>query len=171
MENRKCPVCNTIENKFKLEKDNFKMVECVSCSHIYVLNPTDDTSSPFNGNNKIDNYKTRHYQMYKLIKNLYKEKNNINIAEIGSGIGNFAYLVSKDKQINYIGYEPSKGRYDFSKKFNLNTKNELFQPADNYYDAIIIDNVLEHVENPSYIFKIVSKSLKSGGGIYCDCSK
>ena len=161
MKNRKSPVCNNKTNKIQLVKNEYKIVECTNCNHVYVLNPNEDTGSPLGGDAKIDNYKTRHYQMYKLIKDLYQDKNNI--AEIGSGIGNFAHLISKDEKIKYIGYEPSKGRYEFSKKYNLNTKNELFKISEDFYDVVILDNVLEHMKNPSYIFDIVSKSLKSGG--------
>lgn len=164
MKSRKCPICDNKSYTLKLTKNTYKIIECNSCNHIYVQNPNEDTSSPFNGNAKIDAYKIRHHQMYRLIKNLYKDKTEIiNIAEIGSGIGNFAYLVSEDEKINYIGYEPSLGRYEFTQRYNLNTKNELFQISEIFYDAIIIDNVLEHVENPSYFFKIASKSLKSEG--------
>ena len=45
----------------------------------------------------------------------------------------------------------------------LNIINDYFNESQEAYDAIVMDNVLEHVENPSFIYEIVSKSLKVGG--------
>lgn len=163
MDNRKCPVCNNEEKVLLLEKNGYKIVECDGCGHIYVNNPQEDTSSPFEGKDDITKYKPRHKQIMNFLDNYYNSNKKVKVAEIGSGVGHFANLISKYDKYDYVGYELSQGRYDFAKSHGLNVINDYFKESKNMYDAIVMDNVLEHVENPSLIYELVSNSLKSGG--------
>ena len=165
MLNRFCPVCNELRKTGLFQKEGYEYVRCQSCNHIYVDNPNDDTRSNFNPEGvDIKKYKDRHKQIINLITDVLTP-DTLNIAEIGSGIGNFGYLASKysNKKLHYTGYEPSVKRCDFSKLHGLNVKNALFDNKQGKFDVVIADNVLEHVLDPRSIFKVVSNSLDSGG--------
>ena len=163
MKSRNCPVCENNNNKEIFIKNNFNIVECQKCSHIFVLNPQGDTSSPFPGNVNINAYKPRHKQILKFLNKYFQNHQKVKTAEIGSGVGHFGNLISKEDKHTYVGYELSKDRYEFTKANGLNVINDFFEESQNTYDVIIMDNVLEHVENPSYLYEIASKSLKLGG--------
>jgi hypothetical protein len=142
MNHRACPVCSYKKNKQIKVINKFNYGECTRCRHIFILNPNDDTSSPLIGSANIKKYKKRHKQIIKLLDDYFYKKRSVKVAEIGSGIGCLAYLIEKNQKYKYVGYELSKGRYEFSKKYGLNIVNEHFKEAKNTYDVIIMDNVL-----------------------------
>ena len=163
MNRNNCPVCHKMKFKEKIVKHGFKIVKCRGCGHIFVLNPQEDTTSQFDRKENIAKFHPRHKQIIRFLDIYFKNDRKIKIAEIGSGVGHFAYLIKDNAQYDYIGYEPSKGRYNFTKQYGLNIQNGFFEESVNTYDAVIMDNVLEHVENPSEIIEIVSSSLIEGG--------
>jgi SAM-dependent methyltransferase len=166
--NRWCPLCSSLGHKVKVTKNGFKIVECVACSFVYVLNPKATTISSLNKEINIDSYKLRHVQVINQINLEFNDASKvIKIADIGAGYGHLAKLMLKEENYNYQGFEPSIERAEFCQKKGLNVCNKLFTISDDRYDVIIMDNVLEHVSNPIEIIDSIEKSLKNSGIFIC----
>lgn len=83
--------------------------------------------------------------------------------EIGCGRGEVGYLLKNDP-LTYQGYEPARGLSDFGIREGVPIIQELYQ-GDDEADAIVIDNVLEHVAEPRQMVELAARSLKPGGMI------
>lgn len=92
------------------------------------------------------------------------------ILEIGSGLGNFSELLSKEGKVTgldintqYIEILKKKfgKRIDFG--FGDIEKNRYFFPENKKFDTAICLNVLEHIKNDDKALKNMQDILKSGG--------
>ena len=103
MKDRKCPVCHSNIEKRIIEREGFRIVKCQECSHVFINNPQEDTSSPFKGNIDIDEYKPRHKQILNLLDSYFQGKQDVKVAEIGSGVGHFAKLIIRVISMSILG--------------------------------------------------------------------
>ena len=72
------------------------------------------------------------------------------VLEVGSSIG---LLLSQFKKRGWDveGVEPSKTAYLLAQKEGISTHNTSFEEAnlrENFYDLVVLNHVLEHLENP-----------------------
>lgn len=172
---RPCPLCNASEIdiiKQILYKDiNYIIGKCKKCNFVYVKNPDFNTVSNDNSANiaeiSIPDPKKRHFQIEKLINTHYKEKETKKVLEIGSGYGSLAKMLSDKAGYDYIGFEPNDTRYQVCQHYNLNVKNCFFSSntIDSVVDAIVIDNVLEHLVEPRELIEEAAKVLDKNGMI------
>ena len=71
-----------------------------------------------------------------------------------------------DQRYRYVGFEPSASRAAFCRARGFDVREELFRGPDSVgmpADAIIIDNVLEHVEHPAALARVAVDALRPGG--------
>ncbi len=119
-------------------------------------------------------YEARFELLDYIIKKLFVDINNINVLELGPGIGMFTEYFYKNDINNYIGIDISeKSKQELSekyKKFNFvlgDISEELYYP--NYkVDLIFAADVLLHLtdeERYKNLMKILSNSLKDNGFI------
>ncbi|MFK7962495.1 MAG: class I SAM-dependent methyltransferase [Burkholderiaceae bacterium] len=90
----------------------------------------------------------------------------ISILDVGSGGGEFAYLLKKlGHQV--IGIEPNKGYAGYSiSQYELDVRVGFIQDADlpaAGFDLITIWHVLEHTEDPLSVLKLLRSLLKPNG--------
>jgi SAM-dependent methyltransferase len=141
---------------------------CNKCSFLFVSliksSTFDESEDEIKTDNELLSPLKRHYQIAQLLKNYFKETSSLKIAEVGAGIGRLGKLLVDNLLIHYEGFEPSKRRALFAQKHEISVTQGLFTyHEDSQYDAIILDNVLEHVENPVELLTSVSKSLREKG--------
>ena len=167
---KKCPICESDKWDIVKEISNktyiFNVVKCQKCKFIYVLNPNFNTiSTPASNIQERALPKSRHFQIKTLLDNYFRKVNStVNILEIGSGYGALSELISNDCRYRYLGFEPSKDRAEFCQSKNLNVINDFFaETKANNIDAIILDNVLEHVLDPKTLVKQVYSCLNKNG--------
>ena len=77
-----------------------------------------------------------------------------NVLDVGSGDGLFINML-KSKGINAFGVDGSDG-IDFEKEEKLNYE-------DNFFDFVIFNAVIEHLQNPNLILKEIHRVLKNDG--------
>ena len=87
-------------------------------------------------------------------------KKDSKVLEFGSGVGyNLRFIKNKH------GYDLNKELYPILKSKNIQTFDSVEKIPNNFFDEILICQVLEHTENPLEILKTLNKKLKDGGKI------
>ncbi len=169
MKFRKCPLCNCIDYELIIKKNDKAIVKCRTCEFVYVANPSTQSSTLNENEDSIKKYTARfyfrHYEIKKKLDYFFKGKEDADVIEIGSGGGSLGKLLDGDTKYHYIGFEPSSSRAKYALNIGLNIINDYFSydKISKKVDAIIIDNVLEHIHDPVTTVNEIGKSLKTGG--------
>jgi SAM-dependent methyltransferase len=109
------------------------------------------------------------YRKFYLYPKLYKQLKG-RILDVGCGLGDFL-LFYRD----IVGVDINKDCVNYCKSFNLNVELmvvDILPFDDNSFDSIILDNVIEHIENPSNLLSEIKRVLTPNGillvGVPCD---
>ncbi len=158
-----CPLCEarSFSLKFEMERvgQKFKIVSCSECHFVFVADPEADTANHVDMN-KIDwAFRPRHHQIRRLL--LAHLSAGQQVLEIGCGRGEVGYLLRSDP-VQYVAYEPARGLSDFGIRAGLPIIQRAFS-GEQTADAIVIDNVLEHVAEPARMLETAATSLRPGG--------
>jgi SAM-dependent methyltransferase len=162
-ERTQCPLCKAgnFLLKFEMERggQTFKIVSCRECRFVFVADPEADTANHIDID-KIDwAFRSRHFQIRRLL--LAHLSAGQQVLEIGCGRGEVGYLLRSDP-IQYVAYEPARGLSDFGIRAGIPIVQHTFN-GEQTADAIVIDNVLEHVAEPARMLEIAAASLNPGG--------
>jgi SAM-dependent methyltransferase len=176
-EYRSCPLCDTVSanaslvNETAVDGHVYETVACVSCGAIFVRNPKGTTVSEAGKSAKevsVVRPKRRHYHTKNLFENYdgFGNDQPVRVIEIGAGTGPLALALREntDKTYDYLGFEPSEGRAAVCKQHDIQVVSDFFRAKDlsSPADAIVIDNVLEHVADPRAIMEAAADALQRG---------
>ena len=172
------------------EPDSFKVYECQKCDTSFSL-PLIDTSSIYEniyrnsqkipGYNRYDFYHKKVKKVKKPLEYLakseeaywvVKEALSINrisgkILEVGSGLGYLTYSLRKEG-FDVIGLDISENAVsnainNFGDYYLCEDVNKYADNHEGEYDAIILTEVIEHLNDPITMLKSLIKILKIGG--------
>lgn len=154
---RKCNICNAY---FLSPNPSKQMLE-----QAYDISYYGDQQNKFSNNfieKAIDIFrKNRAKHLNKYIKP------NSNILDIGCGNGRLLMFMNQYGNHNLYGIEPGKEASKRAKKIiGLNLKTSFLQKNDydnNFFDAISLYHVFEHIQNPEEVLNIISNILKPEG--------
>lgn len=110
------------------------------------------------------NYLYTNRKYYRIRSNLALKKyfkgvdRNAKVLDFGCGLGHNISLLP-----NAVGYDISKFSLDFCKKRGINVIENLKNIKEGSFDVVFSAHVLEHLENPSEILKMLYSKLKDGG--------
>lgn len=165
---RNCQVCNSRFKNILFDKNGFKHVKCKSCGFVYVdpiLKPKvqERTLKKENSyinvlknkiNIQLDNFRFR-YGLQKLNIN----KKNKKILDFGTGYGHF---LDNAKKYNWdcFGHEINKDCMKILENKKIIIDNSFKK---NFYDAITLWLVFEHIPYPNKLLSKIHLSLKKGG--------
>jgi 2-polyprenyl-3-methyl-5-hydroxy-6-metoxy-1,4-benzoquinol methylase len=172
-----CLICNKNNEKFLFKKDEFSIVKCKNCGLVYV-NPrltekeiiklyNDESISPlqyYEDNKKGDEISFK--KRLKLIEELYKRKGKI--LDIGCNIGTFL-KVAKDSGWDCYGIDVNKGVEKECKKLGINFKARKLEKRSykkEFFDVIIMNDVIEHLHHPKEFLAMVKNIVKKEGLIF-----
>ncbi len=96
-------------------------------------------------------------------------KNSGKVLEIGASVGTFLQIF-KERGWECWGVEPSKSA-SVSEKKGIKVIKNYFEKASlpkNYFDLIIMNHTLEHMEDPFLILNKIYKVLKKDGIVFID---
>jgi 2-polyprenyl-3-methyl-5-hydroxy-6-metoxy-1,4-benzoquinol methylase len=181
--------CKVCESSVRLINEKYNLGQCDSCKLIFCLtifsqdelvNVYDELYNKQNTHYKyhsVDEYKMLlenkninvGYHRATLIKEYVLNKKCQSVLEIGSGIGLIgSYIRKKDEKIKYLGIEIDKEAYEKSQTLKLNTLNADFRAMENieeYFDVIMLWEVLEHLQDLKAFINLAYKRLNKGGKI------
>jgi SAM-dependent methyltransferase len=160
-----CPLCGarqrtTFRTLARLGSDH-ELVKCSGCGFVYAATARADTADHGEISTLYWRFRSRHHQIRRLIH--IHLKSGSQIVEIGCGRGELGYIM-KDDPYRYTGYEPASGLSKFGQQHGVHVVHDFFRgetapPA----DAIVIDNVLEHVLDPQGLLADAVATLNPGG--------
>ena len=171
----KCIICQNSQNFCKyLEKEGITYVKCLKCDLILrkskiginEIENTYDNKKYFFG--YLGNYKEFIKIFNQMLTLIEKYKNPGKILDIGCGIGLLLY-VAKKRGWEASGIEISKFASNFAKnklKLNVINSDNLDIYEDNFFDVIVVNHVLEHIENPLLILKQIKEKLNINGILF-----
>jgi ubiquinone/menaquinone biosynthesis C-methylase UbiE len=112
------------------------------------------------------------FRLRQSLEALAELKAGAKVLELGCGAGQFIREIKKIRpELNCYGCDISQHAIAIAKQANdgvhydLSTENRSVYD-DNFFDAVVIYDVLEHVENPNLILLEINRVLKSGGVFY-----
>jgi SAM-dependent methyltransferase len=160
-----CPLCvSTDQAAFRTVArlgSNYEIVKCSRCGFVYAATARFDTADHGEISTLYWRFRSRHHQIRRLIHLHLKPGSQV--VEIGCGRGELGFIMRNDPY-SYTGYEPASGLSKFGQQHGVNVVHDFFKretaPS---ADAIIIDNVLEHVLDPEGLLADAVMTLRSGG--------
>lgn len=170
---RSCPMCEENRHQPYLRIDRreaaFQIVRCRGCKHIFVANPQGETFHSVQNPPAIVPERSRHRQIKRVCDHVLLQQAAASgvrsVVEIGAGWGGLAQVFSRDSRYRYVGLEPSADRAAFCRSHGFDVREGLFSGPQSVgiVDAIVIDNVLEHVERPNELVRAAAASLREAG--------
>lgn len=159
--------CDNLQNDLRL-------VCCLRCGLVYA-SPTDSIEEIYNQYAQLEDElyvaeeRGRRITARIILNKISKYKGGGRLLEVGCAAG---FLLDEARSLGWevYGVEPSKWLIDFAeKKFKLklvcgSIKNTAFSP--NYFDVIVLADVLEHLVNPKEELERLRGLLKPGGILY-----
>ncbi len=179
----KCKYCednyNTIIEKLSIVKcNNCKLVFCKKKFTQEELTETYNqlynkrVNSHYNVHTDIEYNKLKKGVIPKIgfnrkrIIDKYTTNKNVNILEIGSGIGLIASYIKNKGIENYLGLEIDYETYLKSQKLGLNTINTDFsyiERGEKEINIVMLWEVLEHLQDLKLFVNLIIKKLKKNG--------
>ncbi len=175
-----CAVCGSADNKFLYTIKNFNIVQCTSCSFVYVSPRISNEDLPSLYTTNYFNNSSFGYEEYELtadlrIKNFahwysvvkpYTAKDKGNALDIGCAAGYFLEILKADGW-NIQGIELDQAMIEKLKQKNIPAYEKTFEefPADKKYKLITLFDVLEHLPDTQGSLKKLASILDDGGVI------
>ncbi|MFA5405220.1 MAG: class I SAM-dependent methyltransferase [Ignavibacteria bacterium] len=178
---RVCPNCKSNEYKLRIKEKEFLIVECSSCSLVFLLNPPDESviyedyyQIDFKGKDYNESSSVPHLreifeinkQRTALIKAITKGEKDLNILDIGCGSGLFLKSC-KDEGIKGEGIDISNTALSFARdEFGLTVYNKSVEKlieGNKKYNLITLWHVLEHFLLPMDELRKIKELLSPKG--------
>ncbi len=184
-----CPICNSVDCHvcYHLSDDRygypgiFPLVRCNSCRHGFLI-------ATFDSAQIVDLY-TRFYPRSNLRLEAYRPSReargllswlngasrsaycwvpqNVRVLDIGCGFGETVGY-HQERGCEAHGIEADENVLRVAQRYGLNIKAGVFDPAayeTDYFDYVTLDQVLEHMTNPSAVLLGIKRILKPGGRV------
>ena len=177
-----CPVCKRTKAEKFWAGPGYRLVRCKKCAMVWDFFPPDNLSAQYEENyfsnenpkggyaNYFEgmaiNKKTFFDRLKKIEKKLGRKGK---LLDVGCALGDCLDIARQLKWKDAEGVELSEYAYKFAKRKGLKVKNGTLQDVkypDNYFDAVTMQDVIEHVPDPVSDLKRIHKILKPGGKVY-----
>jgi SAM-dependent methyltransferase len=164
-----CPLCASGQRRPRLTVfrggESWHVAICSACGFTYVTDPRADTADHLDGPPADEPAgRPRYRQIARLLSRLLTNgATDPLVVEIGAGRGTLGRLLSR--RFQYVGFEPARGLADAARAEGLRIHLELFSPArlGGPADAVVLDNVLEHVLDPVALVREAVAALRPRG--------
>lgn len=161
MEKNVCDCCECESLLAKREIKGNVISTCLGCGFMFVskkLSDSDYSQSYREVPNASKFLKQRHYDLLNFIKG----HKNASVLEVGSGFGGLA-LLCRLEGIKYTGIEPDLNRREFMQSLSIDRIFKMHTELNETFDLILLDNVLEHIEDPQNMVSDLCHLLSKRG--------
>lgn len=172
-----CPLCGKSQEKFLFSKDNFRIVRCMNCTLVYV-NPrlTGEASKQLYNKNVIS--PLQYYQQtrksdcttfkkrWRLIEKFVSQKGKV--LDVGCNIGTFLE-VAKNAGWDCYGLDINRSVKEECERKGISISISALEKAKfphQFFDVIILNDVLEHTTTPTAMIAAANKLLKKDGILF-----
>lgn len=173
---KKCILCGSKDMSYFSEKNNRIFFKCKECQLVFIYPQPDlkilisdfySKKSGYHSNlckdlNAIKKYNKR---FIKIIDRLVKLKLQGNLLDVGCSNGEFLFLAEKEG-FKTFGVEVNKATAGIAINNGLEVFNGTLEEAafeDDYFSAIHLGDIIEHVTDPAGLLKECKRILKKGG--------
>ena len=176
---RDCNICGSAHKQPFLKPTPYVFVECEDCGFRFmdpIIDP-DSTSILSEGISqqrqtviKDPKWVKRHQKMTQQVRDILSLKKGGNFLDIGCGLGRHMHLLLPHFS-KVDGIELDKVSLAYCREAGLNVYGEPLEELnlpDNTYDAILLNQVLEHLVNPRAVCEEIFRILRPGGILYID---
>lgn len=189
-----CLFCNSQKIKLYFDYGRFigepyKLVQCADCelvqtepkpSNEFLKNwyqnydSLGERDSYYRSFQETDPYSTEDgreiVDKFNLLKSIINDNSGVNVLEVGSGAGLFLNLVKKNGWTPFGVEINSKAANASIERFGLEIWNGTIDNfvSDKKLDAIVLWDILEHVENPVALIKKIKEFLKPNGFVFVE---
>jgi len=176
LESIKCPLCGEADEKELFYKDSWRIVHCSNCKLVYVNPRVNEEQSKKLYNQQsispMEYYKENEEGDYKTFKKRLKivEKyaKKGKMLDIGCNIGTFL-KAAKESGWDCYGTDINKKVKGECIKKGIKFYAKPLQKIKfkgNFFDVVVMDDLIEHVHSPKSLLKEVVRILKPGGLIF-----
>jgi len=164
-------------------KEQYEVSRCLSCRNIYTSVRPDiatlftkhypDDYICYGGKEKSSIINIDHIRMYsqalqraKILTKYLPKKSEVRMLEIGCATGEFLKVGSQKFGWKVTGIEPNKKLSDKLSKEGFQIINSVMENAEisiDYYDAVCLFNVFEHLWDCAYSLRRINNFLKPDG--------
>lgn len=157
---RACPICESDEARPLREVDGWPLVTC-QCGFVYAPCILEDTADEFEVTDDfVGHPRARHRQIHRLLQRVTPTGGTV--VDIGAGDADLGVLIHEADTYEYIGYEPSASHAAVAARQGVTVRPVPFD-GDVAADAVVLDNVIEHVADPVALLTDAIQSLRPGG--------
>lgn len=166
--------------KLKPEQERMStaVVKCRNCGFIYtnykIMLPLNESLSFYNEpKDYLSSVCQDPLELFNNTLNLIERfvRHRGKLLDVGSGKGEFLAAARK-RGWEVFGVEPSGNFVRYAKeKYGLDIQNSNLDEAsfpEKFFDAVTLNMVLEHIENPHALLSVIHKILKKGGLLYIE---
>ena len=167
----KCIVCQSRNEKNFFTVGSFEIARCGDCGLVRTANPRKFDYQSYHRDEDYQKFaslfKNFFLKRYKIICKFKKEPGKV--LEIGASTGTFLEIF-QEKGWQVWGVEPSISG-EIAQKKDIKILRSTFEKAklpQNFFDVIILNHTLEHLENPVLVLQKAKKLLKKNGVVLVD---
>jgi 2-polyprenyl-3-methyl-5-hydroxy-6-metoxy-1,4-benzoquinol methylase len=172
-----CPLCGNAQEKFLFSKNNFRIVRCEHCTLVYV-NPrlTEKAAKRLYNENVIS--PMQYYQQtrksdlttfkkrWRLIEKFVKNRGKV--LDVGCNVGTFLE-VAKNAGWDCYGLDINRSVEEECKRKGISISMSSLEKAkfpQEFFDVIILNDVLEHTTTPTTMIAAAHRLLKKEGILF-----
>jgi len=174
-----CPVCHSNNIEFKFQKNEYKIIHCSNCDHIFTdftptINEVEQIYSDdyfFNGGAGYDDYTSEKNLLIKrgeyYAEKISKYMKPGNLLDIGAAAG-FLLKGFENKGWNGKGIEPNKSMVDYGKNITgVNIKQGTIESVEleGTFDLVIMIQVIAHIYDLETSLIRIYNLVKPGGHV------
>lgn len=167
----KCPVCKSQKIFIKYDLYDYYIYECSNCSLAWTIGEIKPDYKNYHRDPDYGRYEARFRNIflkrYKIIEKYKPEPGRV--IEVGASTGILLSLF-KERGWEAWGIEPSSSS-KLAKKRSLKILKTIFEKANvpnSYFDVVILNHTLEHMDKPLEMLVKVKKILKKDGILFVD---
>lgn len=167
----KCVLCGSARSKTLYHFKSLNVVECQKCGLVRTEGKAGMDYGHYHRDGDYRKFKKMFRNIFsmrfKLINRFVKEPGRV--LDIGASTGTFLGFFA-ERSWETWGVEPSKSGMLASKKVAklLRTNFEKAELPQNYFNAVILNHTLEHLQDPVSVLRKVKTILKKGGIVFVD---